>query len=83
MIILVMTVQDIDRDYAPVDLSSFDAETVMEWAQYFLKDRANWPKSQSVLDQLTCTFVVDGQLYLVTARFHSPESFAAFLLPLA
>ena len=81
MIILVMTVQDVDRDYAPVDLSSFDAETVVEWSQYFLKDYAKWPASQVKPAQLTCTFVVDGQLYLVTAWFHSPETFAAFLLP--
>ncbi len=81
MTLLMMTVQDVDRDYAHVDLSSFDAATVVEWSQYFLKDRARWPKSQSVPDQLTCTFVVEGQLYLVTARFHSPEMFAAFLLP--
>ena len=70
MTILVMTAQDVDRDYAPVDLSSFGADTVVGWSQHFLKDYAKWPKSQSVPDQLTCTFVVDGQLYLVTARFH-------------
>lgn len=81
MTILVMTVQDVDRDYAHVDLSSFDVHTVTTWAEYFLKDYAKWPPSQSKPSQLTCTFHVDGQLYLVTAQFHSPESFAAFLLP--
>ena len=81
MIILVMTVQDVDRDYAPVELSSFDATTVVGWSQYFLKDYARWAASQVRPAQLTCTFIVDGQLYLVTAQFHSPESFAAFLLP--
>lgn len=83
MIILVMAVQDVDRDYAPVELASFDALTVTQWAQHFLKDYAKWPSTQVKPSQLTCTFHVEGQLYLVTARFHSPESFAAFLLPKA
>jgi len=81
MTILVMTVQDVDRDYAPVELSSFGADTVVGWSQYFLKDYAKWPPMQAKPAQLTCTFHVDGQLYLVTARLHSPETFAAFLLP--
>jgi len=83
MTILVMTVQDVDRDYAPVELSSFDAETVVKWSQHFLKDYAKWPASQVKPSQLSCTMYSEGQLYLVTARFHSPESFAAFLLPSA
>lgn len=83
MTILVMTAQDVDRDYAPVDLSSFDAETVVKWSQYFLKDYAKWPASQVKPSQLRCAFYVDSHPYTVTARFHSPESFAAFLLPSA
>jgi len=81
MIILVMTVQDVDRDYAHVDLSSFDALTVTTWAEYFLKDYAKWPASQVKPSQLRCAFYVDSHPYTVTARFHSPETFAAFLLP--
>ena len=80
MTLVSLEVQDVERDYTPVDLSSFDAETVVEWSQYFLKDYAKWPPMQAKPSQLCCTMCADGQLYLVTARFHSPESFAAFLL---